>query len=589
MSAPPPRKAAIRSLLLDLAELAKRAGLGSMARELEAERLRKLEEERFSLVVLGEFNHGKSTFINALVQKPVLPVGITPTTAVLTHLRYGEKLVAQAVKESGARQDLDPAALGDWLTVEGKGPAAMPSDDPLAYVEIALPAPFLQGGVEIVDTPGVNDINQQRADITYGYVPRADAAVFLLDATQILTASERTFLQERILRSSRDRLVFVVTKADQLEPDELAQALAFAREHLEAIVPGARLFAISAKRALAGHAEEGRMAPLLDHLALSLGAERRRLIYDHALADAGRVAGFLRQSLSMRRRSLALPVGDLEERVGRAKQRLLTGRKALAEAGETIRAETAALKARVRQDLQAFSEALARDLPGQIEPVGGADVKSYLPAFIEDTWKRWLEAQAESLAAELERLAERVIQVANESAAETTADVARELGGSKTPFEISVDTFKYDASVFALGALGTTVFLFVHGVAGGLLALAAPVAALFMRGRVAQEIKDEAKRRAPESVRQIAATVGPKLDETVEGFSQRLAEFVAEAGDALARGIAEVLSGALDERRQRRAAGDTSAESRQLEALGERLTELEGRIETLRQEVWSPT
>ena len=51
-----------------------------------------------------------------------------------------------------------------------------------------MPAPFLKNGVTVVDTPGVNDINEQRADITYGYIPRADAAVFLLDASQILTA-----------------------------------------------------------------------------------------------------------------------------------------------------------------------------------------------------------------------------------------------------------------------------------------------------------------------------------------------------------------------------------------------------------------
>ena len=102
------------------------------------------------------------------------------------------------------------------------------------YIDIRVPAPFLADDLTVVDTPGVNDINEQRADITYGYVPRADAAMFLLDATQILTASERQFLEERILRSQRDRLVFVVTKADLLDEAELAEAVRFAREHLGA-------------------------------------------------------------------------------------------------------------------------------------------------------------------------------------------------------------------------------------------------------------------------------------------------------------------------------------------------------------------
>src|SRR5690242_12424820 len=102
MSAPRPaaeRKAAIRQVLLDLAEVAERAGLSSAARDVRATRLPKLDEERFSVVVLGEFNHGKSTFINALLGQALLPVGITPTTAVLSQIRHGDGVKAEAVYE----------------------------------------------------------------------------------------------------------------------------------------------------------------------------------------------------------------------------------------------------------------------------------------------------------------------------------------------------------------------------------------------------------------------------------------------------------------------------------------------------------
>jgi GTPase SAR1 family protein len=583
------RKAAIRAALSDLAALAEEAGLRSAARDIREERLPKLDEERFSLVVLGEFNHGKSTFINALLGKPVLPTGITPTTAVLAHLRHGEQLGAELVFDSGARRPLPPEAVAEWLTVEGQSKRAAAAseaskDDPLAYVELTVPAPFLKNGVTVVDTPGVNDINEQRADITYGYIPRADAALFLLDANQILTASERQFLEQRILRSSRDRLVFVVTKADVLEGPELEQALGFARQHLAPLVPEAPLFAVSARRALAGDAEGGRMQPLLAHLQLTLGAERRRLIHDHALADAGRLAGFLRQSMAMRRRSLQLPVAELQERVARAQDRLRAGRQALDEAADTIRAETAGLKARVRQDLTAFTEELAAALPRQIDQVAAPEVQKFLGSFVEDTWKRWLEAEAEMLAAELENLAERVIQVASENADEVTRQVADELGGEKAKLSINVDTFKYDASVFALGALGTTVFLFVNTLAGGLLALAAPVAAMLLRGRVAQEIKQEAKQQAPEAVKRIGATLGPRLDELIDGFAARLSEFVAEAGAALARGIAEVLSGALAERQGRSGPADENDVA--ADELQARLRAVEERIVDIRQKVW---
>src|SRR4051812_28780153 len=97
------RKAAIRPVLVQLADIAADAGLGATARDIRDERLGKLDDERFTLVVLGEFNHGKSTFINALLGESVLPTGITPTTAVLCHLHAGKQRKAEIVRESGAR------------------------------------------------------------------------------------------------------------------------------------------------------------------------------------------------------------------------------------------------------------------------------------------------------------------------------------------------------------------------------------------------------------------------------------------------------------------------------------------------------
>ncbi len=446
------RKAAIRTALESLAEAAEQAGLGSTARDIRETRIPKLDEERFSVVVLGEFNHGKSTFINALLGEPVLPVGITPTTAVLTHIAHGARPSAALVFESGKRQTIEPltaAALAEWLTVDGMAPKP---DAGVHHVEVTHPAALLRDRLTIVDTPGVNDINEQRAEITYGYLPRADAAVFLLDATQILTASERQFLEERILRSTRDRLIFVVAKADLLDAAELEETMAFARKHLAAIVPEPVILAVSAKRALAGKRDESGLPAFETELGATVANQRRRLLLDHALGDATRLATFIRQSLAIRRRSLELPLPDLEQRIARAHLRLQNGKKVLEQAAETIRAETAGLKARVRQDLADFASEFRTALPPEIEKVDGADVRKYLSFFVQDTWKAWLEAEGERIAAELERLADEVIQVANENVADVARGVTAELGPTDARVEIAVDTLKYDASVFALGA-----------------------------------------------------------------------------------------------------------------------------------------
>ena len=600
------KKTAIRSVLADLAAAADAAGLPWVARDVRDTRLPKLDDERFSVVVLGEFNHGKSTFINALLGTPLLPTGITPTTALLAHVTHGPRAAATTVSEDGDRTAIDAASLAEHLTVEGlakadgngKGDAkgdgkGKPGGKatkaaPIHHVEIAHPSPLLENRLTIVDTPGVNDINEQRADITYGYLPRADAAVFLLDATQILTASERQFLEERILRSTRDRLIFVVAKADLLDEAELAETLRFARRHLATIVPEPAIFPVSAKRALAGDRAGSGLDAFVEALGATVANERRRLLLDNALADATRLSAFIRQSLAIHRRSLELPVPELEDRIARAQQRLSSGKKVLESAAETVRAETAALKARVRQDLADFTAELRGALAADLQTVDATDIRKYLSFFVQDTWKAWTEAEGERIAAELERLAEQVIQVANENIREVAGGVAKDLGPSETKVEIKVDTLKYDASVFALGALGTTVFLFVNTLVGGVLALAAPVLAMVLRGRVATEVKAEAKEQGPVAIDRVAALIGPKLDEIIDGFGARLLEFVSQAGDALARGIADVLDQAL---RERRAADEThaaSGDAKQLDAWISNLRAIDERIADIRQRVWAP-
>ncbi|HEY6476310.1 MAG TPA: hypothetical protein VI456_06980, partial [Polyangia bacterium] len=245
-------------------------------------------------------------------------------------------------------------------------------------------------------------------------------------------------------------------------------------------------------------------------------------------------------------------------------------------------------KARVRQDLADFTAKLREAVTADIDAVDAPDIRRYLSFFVQDTWKAWTEAEGELISAQLEKLAETVIQVANENIREVLDTVTTELGPADTKVEIKVDTLRYDASIFALGALGTTVFLFVDGLVGGVLTLAAPILAFVLRGKLAAEVKSEAKAQAPLAVDHVAALVGPKLDEIVDGFGGRLLEFVAQAGDTLARGIAEVLDRALAERRASGAKTAATANAAGIDAELAELKSIDERIAEIRQKVWTP-
>src|SRR5687767_13257512 len=86
--------------------LARALGASSLAQRLAADVIHKLANDRFFVVVVGEFNHGKTTFINAILGRAILPVGVTPTTAVIHEIRHGEAPEATAVLESGERKPL---------------------------------------------------------------------------------------------------------------------------------------------------------------------------------------------------------------------------------------------------------------------------------------------------------------------------------------------------------------------------------------------------------------------------------------------------------------------------------------------------
>jgi small GTP-binding protein len=566
--------------LAETARLAEEIGMATLAHDLTGTRLPKLEEERFHLVVLGEFNHGKSTFVNALLDTPVLPAGITPTTATINHLVWSEQPRARAHLVDGGTIDINPYQLGDWVTIEGKETGRV------KYVEVGWPAEILRDRLTLVDTPGVNDINEQRAEITYGYIPRADACLFLLDGAQVLKQSERAFLEQRILRRSRDKLVFVIGKMDLLTPEERDEALAFCRSHLEKIVPDPAIYTISAKRWLKGDREGSGMQALLDYLGRFLANERGRVLLDNAIGDGLRTLAYLGQNLGIKRRSLALNLEELEARIAKVRVELDTRRATLRTIHEKIRAESQAIQANVRLDLEEFAEAFVRAVPGEIDRAQAEDVRRYFQFFLQDTWKEWAEQEGDKVAGQLERLAEEIIQITNENVHETTATLARELGPAETHITLEVDTLKYDVGVFAVGALGAGIAFFVNALVGGALTLvAAPLLAYVLRGRAAEQVKHEAKEQAPKVICQAADVVRPRFEKIVEDFTQRLSDFVTAAGDALHAGISEVLDRALAERRAQGI--DATARESEMAAQEQRLRALEQRLAALRDRLWA--
>ncbi len=576
------KKSDVTSALRGLSGLAEKVGAKSLAARIEVDLVQKLEADRFHLVVVGEFNHGKTTFVNALLGASILPVGVTPTTAVIHHLEHADSPRAELVYANGDRAPLPFEEVKTFAVGGSHG------DDgrEVKHLEVGYPAELLRERIVLVDTPGVNDLSLQRADITYSYIPRSDDVLFLLDAGQPLKESERVFLQEKLLAQSRDKILFVVTKRDIWSDDERDEALRYIQRELGKLVRTPMVFPVSAQQALEGHPDQSGMPELLAHLTRFLAEERGRILLDNALGEGLEAGKLLRRGVDARRRAVAMSTEELTRRIDLIEKDLAGQSRTIDERRAGIREEVAAVRAWVRRDLDRFCDDAVRQLPAMIDAATTEELKLHLGPFLEKTVTEWAQAETTEIAGALEALAEKTIALVRDDAHDVAKRVGEALGGDVRAPNVEVDTFGYDVGVFALFTIGLGVML-SNALLGGLLTLAAPVLAVYVKEKVEVETRKKAKELAPAALRETAARVGPKLDEMIQEFAKRLDAWVVTAGEELHREVIEVLEAARAERGETQPAAETALAT--CEAELEVLSSLQAQLEGLRSALWTPS
>lgn len=565
--------------LREVASLAHRSGAQSMARVLREDRIPRLADDRFHLVVLGEFNHGKTTLVNALLGEGLLPTGVTPTTALIHTIEYGPEPHAIAHAADGTGSTLSMGALADY---EVGGRAV---EDRVERIELQHPSPFLAEGLVLVDTPGVNDINEARAEITYGYIPRSDAVLFLLDAGQILKESERAFVSGKLLSASRDKVLFVVNKMDLLTPDEQEEALTYARTHLEKLIDSPKVFGISASRYLEGDEEGSGIPVFLEALTRFLREERGRVLLDNAI-DAGiRTIRTLRTGVEIQRQALSMEQSELRRRLAALAEDLEDSQTRMHERRKRIGEDISAAKALVRSEIESFGRRFAQALPAEIEASDAKDLQQYLGGFIESRFRDFAEEQAVEIERRLGELAERALSFVADDARARASKLGATLGPGLANVDLAVDTRAYDAGVFAVGALGVTMMMFSNVIVGGAMALAAPALAYLFKGRTERQVKERALADGPKVIMEAAARMADALDERIDEFAQRLLEFVAKVNDEMTRSIAELVQKAATAAEAGQSAKDALEADAGMTLV--KLADLEGGLEGIRRNLWA--
>ena len=182
----------IRNLLVQGIELMSTLNFEKGESDLLRDALTQLDD-LFLLVVAGEYNSGKSAFINALLGGELLKTGITPTTDMINILDHGEQ-ISESTTKPGIRR-------------------------------ISLPVPLLHE-TRIVDTPGTNAILREHEILTKEFIPRSDIVLFVTSIDRPFTESERAFLEQ--IQEWGKKIIIVINKVDLVDnPDDITTVIQF--------------------------------------------------------------------------------------------------------------------------------------------------------------------------------------------------------------------------------------------------------------------------------------------------------------------------------------------------------------------------
>jgi GTPase SAR1 family protein len=372
-------------------------GIESRAKALTLLRER-LESDRFKVMVLGEFKRGKSTFINALLGEEVLPSSAVPCTAVINEIKWAEERRAvlhfRHPLSAGVTARV-PRMVGDHIQRSGGGPVpplevqiehledyvAIPepekdqadsiAESPYARVEVYWPLELCRNGVEIIDSPGLNE-NATRARVTKDYVANVDAILFVMSCSALAAESELRVIDSDLRGVGHEYLFFICNRFDEVRPSERQRLMEYGRrklmERTELRENG--VFFLSALRALEGRLdgdaarlESSGMIELeraLTHF-LTHGRGKVKLLQParelvHALDEARH------KILPGQRAMLDESLAALENKVEQMQPRLEDAERAKRRIVSTIQHHRTSLRSEVRLEFEKFLRGVADEL-----------------------------------------------------------------------------------------------------------------------------------------------------------------------------------------------------------------------------------
>jgi GTPase SAR1 family protein len=619
-----------------LAAIATELGLPDLARTIEADTRRRLDDHRVRAVVLGEIKQGKSTLINAILGEDALPTGVTPTTGAVATVRVGDGpgtyLWRERAKPFGAEGDdhqapRNPSSVTGGEGHEGPpkassgaggegheglptpaGPVREPLDaerfaalatgrdkaEPGAMLELVVSKGALPPTLELIDTPGMNDMERVRGTISRGELPRADVLVLVLDATQLLNRTEMAFLRDAVaavggLQGSGARLLLVINRIDLVDEPDRPLLVEYLRREVrglggEASDAAIEIFQTDARGALrrpneasAGIEDVRRLRRRLVEIAEGhadvLPARARASLARHATLLAHNAA-IAARALTLEELALRREIRAIERDVVDHESDLVVLREQLSQAQTKLVQESETRIDRFRDDLRASTLAC-------IEAADLRTLSHYLPGSLHDAFLAFAREESERLRVDLDELTRQAIRTHGEQARRRLWQATMRLGFRGAPIYIDPPSVVLEAGLVVVGLVGTAVMYFGSLAAGLAMTVAGPLATVVLRERSLREARGRARAELPGALERASEALRESIRRVVEQHVAAVEEHLVLANVALGRQLVAVL-----ERVRERLGDDAAPDAGHRRAQAQqRLLELERTLYALRHEL----
>ncbi|MGO8752344.1 MAG: dynamin family protein, partial [Thermoguttaceae bacterium] len=188
--------------------------------------VQRLESPQFEIAVFGRVSSGKSSLLNHVAGSSLLPVGVTPVTAVPTRLVRGSAASATVYFAEYGPRNVDPKQLAEYASEEkNRG-----NHKHVTGITVEIPSPRLREGVVLVDTPGIGSLATSGSAETFAYLPRCDLSVVLIDAGSTLNQEDLSLLRD--LYEAGVPAQVLLSKADLLTAEDRQRVLQYIRDQL---------------------------------------------------------------------------------------------------------------------------------------------------------------------------------------------------------------------------------------------------------------------------------------------------------------------------------------------------------------------